>query len=74
METELFKVRCYGKSELAHLYFPLLDKKMALKKLTRWIKKCTLLRRELETEDYQPLQKTYTAREVRLIVRHLGEP
>lgn len=73
-ENDQFIIRCYRKSELAKMYFPALEKDMAMKKLRRWIKKCTALYEELEAANHIPAMKTYTAKEVRIIVDHLGEP
>ena len=75
-EEKIFVARCYGKAELAHLYFPGLNDKSGLQKLNRWIKRCTYLYGELMQEGfgYQPQAKAFTAREVRIIVRYLGEP
>lgn len=69
-----FVIRCYDKSELAHLYFPTLAENAAVDKLRRWIRKCRPLMEEITAMDFRPKMKMYTGREVRLIVRHLGEP
>lgn len=75
-KEEKFKVRCYGKSELAMMYFPYLRPEIALQKLKRWIRKCKTLLQELTKEEYgyRASDKNYTAREVKLIVHYLGEP
>ncbi len=71
-----FRLRAYRKSELAMLYFPHLARKEAVCKLKRWIDRCTPLRRELDETEYPPDLRRFdfTPKEVRLIVRHLGEP
>jgi len=74
MEKELFTVRCYGKAELALLYFPMLQKESAVKKLRRWIHKCTPLYKELSEAYHMPAMNSFTAKEVKLIIKHLGEP
>ncbi|WP_333698475.1 DUF4248 domain-containing protein [Bacteroides congonensis] len=74
MKESNFVIRCYEKSELAHLYFPTLNGNAAVDKLRRWIRKCRPLMEEIETTDFRPKMKMYTGREVRLITRHLGEP
>lgn len=74
MENKAFTVRCYSKSELAGMYFPTLKRAIAVRKLRRWIIGCTPLMEELEQGYYSPLMRTYTAREVKIIVHHLGEP
>lgn len=74
MNETRFVIRCYKKNELARLYFPTLTENAAVDKLRRWIRKCRPLMEEIETTDFRPKMKMYTGREVRLIVRHLGEP
>ncbi|WP_288360235.1 DUF4248 domain-containing protein [uncultured Bacteroides sp.] len=74
MKESSFAIRCYDKNELAHLYFPTLTENAAVDKLRRWIRKCRPLMEEIESADFRPKMKMYTGREVRLIVRHLGEP
>ena len=76
MENEIFTVRCYSKSELAMMYFPELSQEMASQKLKRWIRRCTPLMGELAECGFSTssCRKDLTPREVRLIVRHLGEP
>lgn len=69
-----FVIRCYEKNELARLYFPTLTENAAVDKLRRWIRKCRPLMEEIAATDFRPKMKMYTGREVRLIVRHLGEP
>ena len=75
-KEERFIVRCYGKSELAMMYFPRLRPEIALQKLKRWIRKCKALFEELTKEEfgYRSSDKNYTAREVKLIVYYLGAP
>lgn len=75
MMNELkFVVKCYGKVELAQMYFPDLSKKVSVAKLRRWMRNCRPLMEELLTGDFHPKTKTFSAREVRLILRYLGEP
>lgn len=69
-----FVIRCYDKCELARLYFPTLTEDAAVDKLRRWMRNCHSLMEEIEAADFHPKMKMYTGREVRLIVRHLGEP
>lgn len=72
----LFTARCYNKSELARMYFPDLCSASGVQKLNRWIRKCRQLREELEQAGYMSASnaRCFTPREVRLIVRYLGEP
>lgn len=73
-EEEDFEIRAYGKAELAHLYNPGMPLVSAMRKLRNWI----LRNQELHTAMYQTGESerdhTYTRRQVRLMVRHLGEP
>lgn len=75
-ECPLFVPRCYNKSELARMYFPGLRSASGVQKLNRWIRKCRQLHEELEQAGYAPASnaRCFTPREVRLIVRYLGEP
>ena len=74
MEREIFSIRCYGKGELARIYFPTLSQQAASRKMRRWICRCKELYHALEESSYSWACKTYSAREVRLIVKYLGEP
>lgn len=66
---EEFKIRTYGKTELALKYAPELTGSGALKKLQRWIKFNPRLRPLLKIKG-----RVYTPRQVRRIVEELGEP
>ena len=74
MEDQKFTIRCYNKVDLATIYFKELSPNIAVAKLRRWIHNCQDLMEEIDHGDFHPKSKTYTAREVRLIVRYLGEP
>ena len=65
-----FVLRQYGKSELALLYFPHLTQQSAWRKLNRWISLNPTLRQQLEGYEL----RTFTPRQVALIVEQLGEP
>lgn len=72
---EDFKVRSYGKSELAMLYFPNSQTpRGALSNLNYWIRRCDGLRDALHDCGMSGCSKTFTPKEVALIVRYLGEP
>ena len=72
---ETFKIKTYGKSELALLYFPdALTPQGALNNLNYWISRNADLKRELQDCGMPSLAKNYTPREVALIVTYLGEP
>lgn len=74
MEEPKFTIRCYNKVDLATIYFKTLTPNVAVAKLRRWMRNCSDLMDEIDSGDFHPKSKMYTAREVRLIVRHLGEP
>ena len=70
-----FEVRSYGKSELAMLYFPKAQTVGgALSNLNFWIRRCTDLTAALRACGMPRNAKSYTPREVALIVYYLGEP
>ena len=62
------------KSDLASLYFPDLAPHQACNRLRRWIIRCKELHEELLLSGYSPTQRFFTPRQVRLIIRYLGEP
>ena len=70
----MFKIRSYGKAELALLYQPLSTPESAMKTLYRWINRCPMLVDELKSMNYNPRRHTFLKPEVEAIVRHLGEP
>jgi hypothetical protein len=73
--TENFEIRTYGKSELAMLYFPkALTPNGALSNLNFWIRTNKELVNALRQCGMPPKAKSYTPREVALIVHHLGTP
>lgn len=70
-----FKMRSYGKSELAMLYFPdAKTKKGAMNNLNYWIDYNRELREKLRELNSPPHAHRYTRREVELIVEYLNEP
>ena len=69
MKNEEFKIRAYGKSELAMMYFPESTKNGALKKLNRWFAINPRLEQLLKGK-----ATTYTPKQVQLIVNEVGEP
>jgi len=62
------------KGDLAMMYFPGSTRETALRRLGRWLEKCRPLREALEAAGYTPMQKCFTARQVRLIVEYFGLP
>ena len=72
---ENFKIKTYGKSELALLYFPNCQTtEGALRCLNFWIKGNRQLLKELKDCGMPRTSKNYTPREVAVIVSYLGEP
>ena len=70
-----FEIRSYGKSELAMLYFPHAQTtEGALSNLRFWIRKCRDLDEALKACGMARQAKSYTPKEVALIVEYLGEP
>lgn len=74
MEETSFKVRSYSKVELAMLYNPEQCVTVALKTLSRWVQANPDLRKELENMNYNKYRRSFTPKEVHVIVRYLGAP
>ncbi len=73
-ETE-FRIRPYSKQELAMLYFPHCTRpKTAVANLRNMIQRCSGLPEALEAAGYRIYDKIFTPKQVRLIVKYLGEP
>ena len=71
----MFKIQQYGKSELALLYFPhAATASGALSNLNYWIRRNKKLVKALQNCGMPPKSKSFTPREVALIVEHIGEP
>ena len=73
-KREAFQLRAYTKAELAMLYNPTLCITVALQTLSRWMRKNPLLMNELSAIGYNKYRRTFTPKEVGVIVRFLGEP
>ncbi len=72
---EHFKIRCYGKSELALCYNPHLTPNGARRKLVQWITHNTELAATLEKMGGMNNDtRCYTPAQVKVIVEFLGEP
>lgn len=69
-----FCVRSYTKVELSMLYNPELCVTLALKALSRWIRANSKLLEELDAVGYNKYRRTFTPKEVAIIIRYLGEP
>lgn len=73
-DEQKFKVRSYGKSELAILYLPNISPQSAADALRIWIIKHPGLSEALAATGAKPKDKKYTPAQVRMIVEALGEP
>lgn len=71
---EEFIIRQYTKKQLALMYFPDSNPRTAVKHLMAWIHLCVPLWDELLHSGYQPTSKSFTPRQVKLIIEYLGEP
>lgn len=69
-----FKLRSYGYSELAQLYFPHVTKKSASVQLRRWIIINKKLVAGLQETGFVPGQRLLTPKQVGVVVEFLGEP
>lgn len=71
---EIFRIRMYGKSELAQLYCPYLSSSAARRKLMQWISLQPRLVAALQESGLTEASRSFTPIQVRLIVEALGEP
>ena len=67
----MFKIKCYSKAELAMLYFPDSEPKVAVNHLMRWVYKCKPLMDDLNKTCYSKQAKYLLAQQVRMVVEHL---
>ena len=72
--TTDFRLRAYGRTELAQLYSPHLSAGAAWQKLRAWISLYPGLTDQLSAAGYTPRLRMFTPRQVRMIVEALGEP
>lgn len=68
-----FKIRAYGRQELALLYNPDITPEAAYRKLQRWIDYAPGLRERLDMAGSNK-GRTWTPAQVALIVAAIGEP
>jgi len=71
---EEFKIKAYTKVELASLYNPEMVVSGALRTLARWISGNSRLIEELSRLEYNHRNRSFTPRQVKVIVDYLGEP
>ena len=67
-------IKSYPKSELALMYFPDSDPRVAANHLSDWIKRCKPLTAALAECHQSRYAKFWSAKAVRMIVDYLGEP
>ena len=71
----MFKIKTYGKSELAMMYFPdTKDPHTAMNRLTSYIRRCKPLNEAIISCGSSKKSKFFTPKEVALISEYLGEP
>lgn len=71
---DTFRLRAYGRTELAQAYNPHLSPGAAWQKLSLWINLYPGLSEQLSAIGYTPHQRVFTPRQVAMIVEALGEP
>ena len=71
----MFKIQQYGKSELALMYFPgAATASGALSNLNYWIRRNRELTKALRRCGMPVRSKTFTSKQVAIIIKYLGEP
>lgn len=70
----VFRIKAYGRTELALRYFPELLPSSAWHKLKSWIEGCKGLMPRLQELGYDAKRRTFTPAEVKAIVEYLDEP
>ena len=71
---KVFRVKEYGRTELALLYCPDITPDAAWRKLRQWIHRFPGLEESLAAHGYTHRCRSFTPAQVRLIVEALGEP
>jgi hypothetical protein len=74
MDEKDFKVRAYGKTELALMYNPDCSQKAAMDRLRTWINTYPGLNDKLKSQGYSKTQHLFSPAQVKTIVDALGEP
>ncbi len=69
-----FRLRSYGKSELAQMYMPHIKSSTARREFNEWIDFHPTLRQRLVSNGLTHKSKRYTPAQVKLIVGVLGKP
>lgn len=71
---DYFRVKEYGRTELASLYSPGISPHSAWCKLRRWLALVPGLTARLAAAGYDGHQRSFTPAQVNIIVEALGEP
>ncbi|MBR4782715.1 MAG: DUF4248 domain-containing protein [Bacteroidaceae bacterium] len=74
MQNQEFRIRQYGRTELALVYFPHMTPQGAWHKLRQWLIINPTLRRELIEKKEVCRLRGFTPKQVSLIIEELGEP
>ena len=69
-----FRIKEYGRTELAIMYFPTLTPQSAWRKLREWITINRTLSDVLRLSGYNGRQRAFTPFQVQQIIEYLGEP
>ena len=73
LKENYFKIKAYGKSQLAQIYYPGIPRKTAYYRLCRAIRRVSYLNEALNPPG-KPTSWFYTPNEVKMIVDSLGLP
>ncbi len=68
-EADTFRIRAYGRMELASLYFPGTTPQHAWRSLRTWIDRMPGLRQNMG-----PMRRVFTPRQVALLIAAFGHP
>lgn len=68
------EMRSYQKAELAQMYFPMLDARLAMRRLRRWIHENPELEASLSECHVSKNADFYSRKQVSLIVDYFDEP
>jgi hypothetical protein len=69
-----FRIRKYGKGELASRYMPDFQPNSALRRFNQWLQVAPELIEQLKETGWTPKARLYTPRQVEMSVGWLGEP
>ncbi len=73
-ENPLLEIKSYYKKTLAHFYFPDISEEYALRKLRGWIQYNPALHRELYDGPEGQNDQSFSRRQVKVLIKYLGEP